>query len=807
MKSTFHLLLLIIGLCGVVPTFASGNEVSTETLLRDAIRATAQRNLTSATACYQQLCQREPETGYPLFARYLSRTRQTTAAESLRAELTRLPLSSLGKARTAVALGETTAAIEMLSRAPESDDLYARTILLYALLNEQGKRIKARRQLLRAIQAPSLTPYERRDLFRKLLADVAATDLGAVLLSVFADFVQHGGFDTPQLREMATDALSACDGQPGFAELRTTLSENATTNPLAAWFSALVAQRAGDVASAQSYLERAWAETSATRTGALIGEELAKFLVAQPDKAEAIYRQLITIGRNPDRVRLLFAQYLFKQKRYREVCALLESIDRSKLDETQRRLLSNMRLTAMATYAPAAEVVRAFEEEAAGRNWEQLRELAEAPFVLLPETPQHLEFRKALQARFRETTAPVELYVLMLSTEHQLRSQEAMLAALRAYVEARPHEYAAVDEYATAAGIRAIQLVSGPHETTPPLSQIQEAVDEAARALWKVVQNRPYALEPYQRLMSLYKTCQMPDKAREVPLALTKHTSATVEEIHLAAYLLAQEGFTTDSIPLYEEAIRKAPEIGRYKMNLAYAYQALGRNEEAMAIYRRLFVEGSFGRQHHIHQLVEDAYALAEKMGTLEDLLKFWNELRTKPDIPQRNEFLEHVARHLLSKKRYSEAQAFAETLLRDCPDDRDAAEILLAEIALAQGEISRARGIFMERASRAKSEQDRIRVRADYAALLASYQLVDQAVEEWLSVAREYSASPAAGRCYLYAAQAYLTSGKLTQARELVSTYLSRNYGDSDGERLARELMEKVNAQELGGDSRPTGK
>src|SRR5690606_18689252 len=142
-----------------------------------------------------------------------------------------------------------------------------------------------------------------------------------------------------------------------------------------------------------------------------------------------------------DRVRLRLAGILFKAKRYEEVCRVLEEIDRTKLSEGDRKLLPNMLLTAMAKVRPATQVVAAFENEAKGQPYPFLRELAEAPFALLPETEDHLKYRQALQARLRESTAPTELLVLMMSTENQLRSSEAVVAALEAYTQARPKDY------------------------------------------------------------------------------------------------------------------------------------------------------------------------------------------------------------------------------------------------------------------------------------------------------------------------------------------------------------------------------
>lgn len=784
-----------------VPTFGSAppEHVTTTSLIQEAMRATAHRNFAVAHEKYEQLLTLDPATGYPLYARFLARTKQTTAIRELFSRESFGKLSPLAQSRTALAAGDTAKAQELLEETTSPAELYAATIALYNLLRDAGETTRAQERLLSSLRAPTLSPAQRLDLFERLLRVAPTQRLSDVFCEVLASVVSESALDFPELRQLVAEALANLDSKPGYAKLRSDLSARSSVDPLAAWLESLAWQRRGDTARARSILETGLKNARVTTTTkAILLEELAQLPNLELDRAEQLYKELLPLASHPDRVRLRLAGILFKAKRYEEVCRVLEEIDRTKLSEGDRKLLPNMLLTAMAKVRPATQVVAAFENEAKGQPYPFLRELAEAPFALLPETEDHLKYRQALQARLRESTAPTELLVLMMSTENQLRSSEAVVAALEAYTQARPKDYEALNEYAIAASQRAYSLVVGPHETTPSQELVREQVDKAARALWQVVKSRPYATEPYLRLMELYRVVGERDKALGVANALAKHTSATAEEIHLAAYLLDEVGFTTDSLTFYQEAIQLDPQNGRFKMNLANAYRKLGRDQDAMALYRELFERGSHGRQHHVHQLTEDAYALAEKLGQTAELIRFWRSLAARNDVPQRDELLVHVGALLVEKKRFSEATEFLELVMKLYPTSQDEVEPLIARAAAMQGDLARARDIYMARAKRATTQEERIETLMDFGRLLAAVGDFAGAIDHWEKLAGDFPEHPQAARALILAAQAAIANNQRERAQALLMKYLSIDRGDSEGERQARELLDTLSTQAL---------
>jgi tetratricopeptide (TPR) repeat protein len=374
-----------------------------------------------------------------------------------------------------------------------------------------------------------------------------------------------------------------------------------------------------------------------------------------------------------------------------------------------------------------------------------------------------------------------------------------VVAALENYTQARPNDYEALNEYAIAASQQAWLMLAGPHETTPPLAMVQQAVDKAARALWKVVRMRPYATEPYLRLMELYRAVGERDKALGVASSLASHTSATAEEIHLAAYILDEAGYTTESLVLFRRAIELDPQNGRFRMNFANALRKLGRDAEAMAIYRDLFERGSHGHQHHVHQLTEDAFALAEKLGQTDALVQFWRSLATRPDVPQREELLPQIGELLVNKKRFSEGLEFLELARKLFPDTRDRVELSIAKAAAMQGDIAHAHAIYAARADRAPSRDARIDVLLDYGRLLATIGDFADAVAHWESLAAACPDQPRAARALLLAAQAELARGNSARAQQLANAYLSRDRGDSEGEREAREFLAELTRHTAG--------
>ncbi|MCX7624866.1 MAG: tetratricopeptide repeat protein [Candidatus Sumerlaeaceae bacterium] len=784
----------------VVPIFLTSlvsvgwTSQTTTSLVEDAMRFTARKDFHRATQLYERLLDVDPYSGFPLYARFLARTRQTTGIELLlsRPEFSAMPV--LVRARTLMALGETTAAIAQLTTATTPQESYAASVALYNLLREAGKNHEANEVLKKALADKNLDSIERLDLFTRYTRQATPSETADIFEQLVTDLLTHRRLDFPAMRQLATDTLASFDGRPSYAEFRRNIAERSTHSAIAAWIHSLQLQRRGDQELARAALEKALEiahMTTATR--AVVLEELAQLVATDTARAETLYRELLPLALNPDRVRLRLAGVLFKAKRYDDACRLIGEIDRTCLDEAEKKLAANMRLTALAKVKPAAEVVKAFEEEARGKSYTYLRELAEAPFALLPETQDHLKYREALQARLRETTAPPELLVLMMSTENQLRSQEAVVAALEAYTQYFPKEYEALNEYALAASQRAYSLVVGPHETTPSAELVSQAVDKAARALWQVIASRPYANQPYLRLIELYRAAGDPSKSRGVALSLLKHTSVTAEQVHLAAYLLDETGYTTDAIAVYRDAIAREPKNGRFKMNLANAFRKLGRYREAMDIYRDLFSHGSYGRQHHVHQLTEDAYDTAEKLGETAELLKFWRALANRDDVPQRDELLMQIGSLLVEKKRYAEGLEFLDIAEKLFPRLTEEIETLRAKAAAMQGDIESAKTIYLNRAKRTVSEEERIEVLLDLGRLFAGAGAFREAIAHWEKVASDFSTHPKAARGLLLAAQAELAQNNKTRARELVSRYLSRDRGDSDGEREAQELLAKL--------------
>lgn len=766
---------------------------TTPSLLQQAIRATAAHRPDEAQAAYEKLCRLDPVAGLPLYARFLARTGQTSAARQL-ATTPRFPVSPVVRARAALAADDLQLAAELLDTSPTALRTYPEIALAYNILSQLGESKKARELLMMALRRATLAPAERLDLFKRL---VQAGGQDEALVEIFLDSIRRVA-ESPDLeftviRETVNESLDALDGKPGYDRFRQKIVERATSDPLAAWVAALALHRKGEPETARALLRQALAAPASTSSPRAI--LLAEAAQEEPslDRAEALYRELLASTPRKDRVRLKLAGVLFKAKRFAETLAILDQIDRTHLDEGERKLLANMRLTAMAKVRPAEEVVRAFEREALGHDYRFLRELAEAPFALLPETRDHLEYRKALQARLRETTAPPELLVLMMSTEHQLRSEDAVVAALQAYTDLRPKDYDALEDYAIAASQRAYSRLVGPHETTPSLETIRRDVDAGARALWNAIKSRPYAIQPYLRLIELYRVAGQPDKARRVVDVLCTQTSATAEDIHLAAYLLDESGDTTTALPLYHQAIQRDPQNGRFKMNLANAYRKLGRGDDAMKLYRELFEHGSYGRQHHIHQLTEDAFALAEQMGRTSELVRFWRGLADRSDVPQRDELLVHVGELLSNKKRFAESLEFLERALQLFPETRDEVEPLIAKAAAMQGDLGRARSIYEQRLARCGDDESRIQTRTELGQLYAAVGEFAQATATWLDLAATYPDHPKAARALILAAQAELARHEQHRARQLLEQYLSRDRGDSEAEQQARELLDAI--------------
>jgi len=772
-----------------VPVWAAAE--TTNSLLQQALKLTAEGKLPEAEQTYQLLSAEAPADGFAALARFLSRTGRTTESAALLQRPEVASLSPLAQGRIAVQARQLSAAVSLLQKPPSAGEEYEQALLLANTLQQLKRSEDAASALAASLKQPALAPMERRDLFQKIVRTGSFAKLQEMLPTVIGDLTSTAAIAYPTLREMAVDALNALALNDEYGQFQERATKEKDNSPAHGWIYALVAVKRGDVAGARGQLETLTTATLTPGQRAVIDEELARMLQNDPERQLSMYENLVTVAPDSGRLRVTVANMFFRLRRYDKARQLLEPVRPEALGEAELQIYKNVKI-ALGAVSPAAETIATFEKESKGLSYERIREVAQAPLV--PLTRQQLEtLSSAINKRLQDANAPSELYILEMSVQNALGNEASMLAALQEFVNRNPGNMLAATELAGAHAQQAYQLATADPSTSPPEDKLKAAADRAAGSLWRLIEARPYIPEPYEQLMELYKLYGQPEKARQVPHYLTKSTTATAEELHLAAYILATNGFPEDAVPVYERALKLTPENAHFRLNYAGALSRVGKLREADAIYRDIIAKGVNGRQYHAHDVYVNGLKLAQTHGYQEEYLAFLKSLIHKEDVPQHDYFLEEAGRSLLGSGLASEALPFFEALEVKYPERAWDARELIVHCHLEMKNFAKADQVLVTSEEKSTDTLGVILARSNRAVLRLRNGDIAGAVQQWNSIANEFPGNRQASRALLNAGQALVEAGRFSEAEQVLRRYLGLNAGDPDGEVSARELLTRV--------------
>lgn len=803
MRRNFFCTQLFLALAGA----AFAQTETTASLMKQAIGLTAAGKLNEAEQAYRRLVQISPDDGYPALGRFYFRTGQTTKTEDLLNSAGLKAADALVQGRTAAAAGRASRAAQLLANtehttasgagAQPAGREYARLVLLSNQLRLEGKTAEASDALTSAIATAGLSPVEQLDLLKKISAYGKGENIGAALRAVTGAAMSSRRMPYPQLRETVITAMGAVSASGTYATFHDQLSRSAQS-PAEKWLLALSHIRKGDAESALAQLDPLSSATLAPGEQAIIMEELARLHGADAARsAELLRRALEANPPDADRICVELAQILYRQSRFDDVVVLLQPVKATQLDEAQQRIYKNLRLAVAGRVNEPAALLQQFEEQVKGLPWEKVRELAEAPLVYL-QGSRYKELSALIDQRVQQPGAAPEILALKMSLENRLGNADAVVAALEQYLKLRPGDAAVVQEHADALAGKAYQLAIADPNTSPPAEIAKPAADAAARALWRAVELRPYLPENYAKLMELYRTYGEPDKARQVPLVLSKPTTATVEEIHSAALLLATNGYPEDALPLYERVLKQQPDNPKYRLNYAGALTRVGRFADADKIYYDLIRVGARGKQYHTHELYLYAFESARAQGKLEQFVAFLRELASQPKVTAHDTFLLDAGQLLKSKGRPQDAVNFFQTLIQNYPNRRTEAEDALLQAYVALGKFDEAEKMLAAQDVTSTNTEDIITREYNRAFVKSEKGDMEGAVKAWTDLAERFPRDPKATRSLLAAAQMQLQRGKMAETEKLLQQYLALDSGDVDAEQGAREMLARVRKKEV---------
>ncbi len=783
--------------------FSTGAHAATGTpdsgqLLTKAYRQTAAGDFPAAEATYRQMVACCPDDGYPALARFLSRSGQTTAVETL---LLHDPAfaaqSALTKARSFVSAGKKAEAIALLKAdAGSTGSLYARVLLLSNQLEAIGEKDAAVSELERALTSSNISDADRRDLFMRLLHVGGPEHLAQMLPPLVDTVVTSTSIGYQETRALALDGLTALSMGSGYADFHARLEQGSKASPSQAWLYSLSCLKKGDDATALEVLDSLGTATLTPRQKAICLEELARLVALDTPRAISLYEQVIPVSDDPDRIRLYLAQQHFRAKNLSKVVEMLKPMDFKKLHEGDRQTALNLYLTSLGAVGPMPDLVSEFLRLSADLPYEKVRDISPSPFIMF--SPDNLQaLRTEVDKVTAETSGSENAFLLLMGLENQIGNEDGITRALETYAKGQPDDANAASELADALSAKAWKLVADNPETSPPLAELEHAGNAASHALWNAVRLRPYAPEPYTKLIALYKLYNQPEKAKEVPRFLADRPNATAEEVHLAAYIYATQGYPKLSIPLYERALKMQNEI-RYRLNYAAALGRVKRYDDAMKIYRDVITNGVNGHQYHVHQVHSSALEIARRQGQEKQYLAFLNSLLTNPDVPDRDEFLMEEGKVLASAGLYQEALKFFYRYKEEFPENAITATDIIVSTYAAMKDFNTARRLLSEEIARTTKTEQLAFLKNNYALTYRLEGQVDAAVAEWQKLAAELPTEQTATRALLNAARALAQSGRISQARQFYNQFVHLNTGDVTGEQIARDELARLDRMEV---------
>ena len=794
----FSLPLLLSGVLFGCALSVAAQETTTS-LAAQAVRLTAQKKLSEAEEIYRRLAKEDPADGLPRLARFLTATGQTTAAQELLTGDEAAEIPPLLRARAALAAGNSALAENLTTSASihASEDAYTAIVVRINALISSGQKEAAADALAQATLNSRLSPQQRREVFDRLTHVGNSDQVARIALPLVQSLAEDSTIGFEPLRDTALLALQNLSAGEAASRFRDELTSAADASAPAAWMLAIAQVRRGEAPQARELLKKRYAEEKTTASRVMLGRELASLLDDDRPATMRLLEELVTLTDGDPVVRLQASQLAYKMQDFPRAQRHLKDLDTSKFDEGRMWAWRNVTMGNVGKVASPAAVIAKFEESSKNLPYDKTRELAEAPWVRLSETPEQLQVHKLLMERLSETSAPARLHILRMSLENQLINPAGVFDALTNYVAAAPGDFAALEELGALHGARIFQfaerLRKADASTTP--SEFYEMVDAAAEVLWKGAEARPYQPESFDRLMALYMLVGDKEAAARVPQFLLVKNENTPEALGQAAFLYATNGLAEEAVPIYERAMKLRPEDMNLRLNYAGALTRVGRDRDAEGIYWSLMEHGMNGRQYHTHEIYANAYRLAERTGRMDHFLGFLAGLLKKADVAQRDEFLLDVGKLLAFYGRPDASLPFFEAARTEYPARAEEARAGLIRAHVARRDFDAAEKLILEAEAATSSVDAQISARFGRADLARERGDVATAVKLWEELAAMHPKDTLAARGLLAGAEllASMDPPDKTRASVFLERFNELNVGDDEDNHQAAQLRDKL--------------
>ncbi|MEQ8818977.1 MAG: tetratricopeptide repeat protein [Sumerlaeia bacterium] len=612
-------------------------------LIAEAIAKTAAGEREAAYALYREAADVDPESGIPALARFLTLTGQGEALDELFAALEESATTPTLRARSLAIAGRLDDAIALLRQAQPAgtDGLAAQsTALLARLLERRGEGSEAARLLQDALlETENLSAEQLLATPYMPLATAHANTLdpepmtravGRALEAIAPDRLVAVEVIDPWIR-----AVMARDD---YFEIRGgILSAARQAGPGGALLGTRLLMFEEDPQGAQEFLQPLAAKHRGARFWPVIAAERAVLLrsLGRAEEAQMFTLQAARAEQGVARARLLLdgARDAMAARDAAKALEILSEFPIGDLPGDEQVFAILVTLQAHARLEDLDGFTEFYAVHAAELNPEELLLIHDGVLDKIVESPFALEIEKAVRAQFAESPEDTEPKLWLLAAEAARRAglKPNELEARYQYTRLKPEDTAALFQLGQESYALVMELATLDREILEvlPEGEQEKVTAMAEKALTALVRVMPFAPEPQEWLMDVYKATDRPDMAAKVHELVTAQSDNS-SILGNAAYVLATNGFPEEAMKLYEKALERDPDNGQIAMNRAANLTRLKRWDEAIAFHKDLLEHGWKGKQWHNHDQVLRLWKYSAHLGQEEEIRQYFRTVITK---------------------------------------------------------------------------------------------------------------------------------------------------------------------------------
>ncbi len=754
-------------------------------ILKQAIQETSNGELEAAAKTHEKLINVAPEVGYPRFARFLKLTNPAKLPDFSAALLAddSLPISL--RARTLLTMDEADAATTLLEGAVNSQngaEKTANTILLSTAYRKTNQPAKADQLIVQALRG--LSPEDRRLLanhFFTRLGNPLPTSPSLLMTALDLGYIEMNQ-TTVERRELLDSILFSQQEAGAYFELRKALTTSTQTlGPVSLHLLVRLYLLEGRMEDASQLLGAEGEKfVSSSYYTELAKERVALFeSTFQLDLALILSREIAEREqKSVEKPQQDFFLTFINSKQYEEALKIKPNLETALQEPRDRALI--MGLIELAAFQKNVEqVVNLYAAIPKSVVREERARLHQNIFRQLVNTAEHLIVEQLIREQFRDNPDATEpaLWLLAAAAAVESRLKPNEFEARYQYVRLAPNDTEELEALAFEAAAIALELSTATPEELEQFDVPQEEpkrfYELAEACLQTLIRSRPYAPEPMQQLIRLYRDTGNPEQAIMVPEMIAKGTQNLLI-LKNCGFVLSLEGYPELALEYYDKALQLDPANMDILTNRAAALTRLDRWDEAIEFYKSALEEGFQGKPWHNHEYILRLWAVAETLNQEAEMENYFKELAENSTIPWQDEILDNLAALFMKLNRPEDAAFYAHKILERELPPAQRLKIWEKLIAAFRSDSAKVEEYYTTALSELQASTK------EYSALMINYSRYlkdvgrnDEAVQQLMKLNQTHTTAEALDAVF-YAALIQEESGNVDEAKILYQQYLN---------------------------------